>query len=176
MKDTALFLETSRLKIYRPVLDDFSNWVNLYYTIPEKSHYSSEIIQQWLDTDISHYEKHGFSMGSVYENNTRSFVGRAGLVFLDYNDQQPNIELGYDLSSIYWGKGYATELAKALIGWGFKHLNIGKIVAVTRPHNIKSQNVLKKAGMQQTGKLQFHHEDFLLYRIEQLTKPTSLAG
>ncbi len=107
-------------------------------------------------------------MGSVYEKATEVFIGRAGLVHLDYNDQQPDIEIGYDLLKAYWGKGYATELAKALIDWGFKRLSIDRIVAVTRPNNILSQKVLQKAGMQQVGTRQFRQEDFLFYTIGRL--------
>ena len=66
------------------------------------------------------------------------FIGRAGFVYLNYDDTQPDIEIGYELKKEYWHQGYATELVLALINWGFDHLDVTRLVAVTRPDNLKS--------------------------------------
>lgn len=44
----------------------------------------------------------------------------------------------------YWGQGYATELVKALIAWGFEHLSVKKLVGATFPDNIASQKYYRK--------------------------------
>lgn len=158
------FLETQRLIIETPSVNDIDNWTALYRE-SETMAYTPDIIQDWLNTDILHFKKHGFSMGSVYKKDSKVFVGRAGLVYLDYDDTQPDIEVGYVLHKAYWNQGYATELAKALIRWGFNHLNINKLVAVTRSENKRSQGVLEKSRMHYSKIMKFRDEDFLLYEI-----------
>jgi len=56
------------------------------------------------------------------------------------------IELGYRWKSSYWGKGYATEGALALLDFGFKHGQFEQILAVVHPDNLGSQRVLEKCG------------------------------
>jgi ribosomal-protein-alanine N-acetyltransferase len=56
-------------------------------------------------------------------------------------------ELGFMLPQQLWGKGFATEVAKALIDHGFKSLGYTKIIATTVADNSASIAVLKKIGM-----------------------------
>lgn len=55
-------------------------------------------------------------------------------------------ELGFMISQNYWGQGFATEVAAAVIQFGFLDLNFSKIVAVTDPDNLGSKKVLSKLG------------------------------
>ena len=158
----AVILETHRLRIESPSMTDLDQMVDMHASF---SNQTTETIRQWLENDIAHFNKHGFAMGSVYEKETNVFVGRAGLVFLDHNDEQPDIEVGYEFHRAFWNKGYATELANALIEWGFPHLHVNKLVAVTRPHNLQSRRVLEKSGMHFIRIMRIRDEDFLLYEI-----------
>ena len=58
-------------------------------------------------------------------------------------------EIGYHLHPAYWGQGYATEAARALVGFGFEHLKLHRIVADCLAENPASARVMQKAGMQQ---------------------------
>lgn len=163
----AIFLETQRLIIRTPELTDMDNLYALQ-TDPEVMRYigngvrSHEEVKLSLERSIQHQEKHGFSLGSVYEKETGAFVGRAGLIYLGLDDTQPDIEVAYGLMKAAWNKGYATELAQALIDWGFKHLNINKLVAVINPKNTGSRHVLEKVNMHYVGPAYYHniHVDF----------------
>lgn len=106
-----------------------------------------EQVVEMLTKSIDHYKKHGFTFFSVYEKQSGRFIGQGGLIYLALDDSQPEIEVGYRFTQDAWGKGYATELAKACIDWGFQHLKLDEIVAVTHPENFGSQHVLQKAGM-----------------------------
>ncbi|KTD10845.1 multifunctional nucleotidyltransferase/glutamate rich protein GrpB/ribosomal protein alanine acetyltransferase [Legionella gratiana] len=68
-----------------------------------------------------------------------------------FDDTQPEIEIHYHLHKKFWGKGYATELTKALVHWGFQHLLINKLVAATYPNQTASQKVLQKSGFDYRG-------------------------
>ena len=61
--------------------------------------------------------------------------------------------LGYIYNRSYWGNGYATETARALIDYGFKELEVHRIYATCDPENIASRRVLEKAGLILEGKL-----------------------
>jgi len=56
-------------------------------------------------------------------------------------------ELGYVLARDSWGHGYATEVARRLIVFGFDELRLRRITATCHPDNFASARVLEKAGM-----------------------------
>jgi RimJ/RimL family protein N-acetyltransferase len=57
------------------------------------------------------------------------------------------IELGYRLKRSFWGKGFATEGARALIAYGFDQLGLDSIMAQTLQRNLASRRVMEKLGM-----------------------------
>jgi len=62
-------------------------------------------------------------------------------------------EAGWGVHPDEWGKGYATEAAWYLMNWGFRELNIHRIVAYCHADNAASIRVMKKLGMHQDGRL-----------------------
>lgn len=104
---------------------------------------------------MAYYNKNGFSFFSIFEKQTGDFVGQGGLFQLNFDDSATEIEIGYRLNTKFWHKGLATELASALIQWGFAHLNLDKLVAVIKPENAASRKVLQKIGMHYLGKSEY---------------------
>ncbi len=76
---------------------------------------------------------------------TEEFVGWCILQHIEQNMDNP-IEIGYRLHKKFWGKGYATEMAKVLVEYAEKKLKIKNLCGITHPENIASQKVLEKAG------------------------------
>lgn len=68
--------------------------------------------------------------------------------------------LGYAIGEAYWGKGYATEAAQALIDWAFKELDIDLISAYCYPFNEKSKRILMKCGFTYEGNLRMAEERY----------------
>ena len=62
-------------------------------------------------------------------------------------------DLGYELDPQYWGQGYASEAARAIVDYGFTQLNVHKIWSWCIADNIASAHVLEKLGMQLEGRL-----------------------
>ncbi len=60
-------------------------------------------------------------------------------------------EVGWAVSSAQWGQGYATEAAREMIGWGFRNLNVHRVVAFCHSLNRASVRVMQKLGMHQDG-------------------------
>lgn len=149
-------LETKRLIIKPTTLANFEEVYPLF-SDPEVMRYvgrgvrNREEAREGLEKMIRHQEKHGFSIGCVYEKESGKLVGRAGLIYWELNDSQPEVELGYCLFKKYWKKGYATELARAFLAWGFENLKLNKVIAVLYPENQASRRVLEKVGMHYVG-------------------------
>lgn len=103
-----------------------------------------EETQTGLHRMMAHWQMHGFGMWKLVEKETGAFVGRAGLIYLD---RTPEIEVGYMLDRPFWGRGLATEAARASLQFGFDTLGLERIVAIARPENLTSQRVMQKLGM-----------------------------
>ena len=164
------FIETERCLINIPSLNDVDYWQGLHSNADVMQFLGGVRDRQttlaWLNEDIIHYKKHGFCLGSVFDKKNNAFIGRAGLVYLNYDDTQEEIEIGYELGKKYWNQGYASELVHALIEWGFTHLNVQRLVAVTRPENLKSQRVLDKVGMYYKKTIRLNGKMLLFYVIK----------
>lgn len=147
-----IFLETDRLIIKIASHDDYEKLCVLQ-SDPDAMYYIGNgvrtpiEVQNLLNKAIHHHKKHGFSMGTIYERNTDLFIGWGGIFYPAFDDTQPDIGIGYMFHKEYWHKGYGTELAKAIIKWGFEHLSVDKLVAFVNPNNQGSRRVLEKAGM-----------------------------
>ena len=94
---------------------------------------------------------------AVEVKNQHPFIGFVGLSIpsadLPFN---PCVETGWRLDYPYWGRGYATEAAKAAVVFGFETLELEKIVAFTAVGNARSQSVMKKLGMTQAPQTFLH--------------------
>lgn len=166
----SIFLETKRLIINTPELIDFDNLFALQSDADVMKYIGQGVrsesqVMLGLEKAITHQEKHGFSLGSIFEKASGVFVGRAGLIYLAYDDTQPNIEVGYALTKNAWNKGYATELTQALITWGFENLSVTKLVAVIHPENERSRRVLEKVNMKYVGRTHYWENEVALYDI-----------
>ena len=84
---------------------------------------------------------------------------------------QVEAHLGYILNRSYWGNGYATEAASAMVEFGFSELGVHRVYADCHPENAASIRVLDKIGLVLEGRrreyMMFHGEysDTLLYSI-----------
>ena len=97
-------------------------------------------------------------------------LGWCGLFPLD--DVGP-IEIGYRYARSAWGRGVATEAARAVLDHGFRRLGFDRIVAVTDPAHLASQHVLEKIGLKPRGSA-FHYEKSLSFF--ELTREEFLAA
>ncbi|QLZ68961.1 GNAT family acetyltransferase [Legionella sp. PC1000] len=163
-------LTTTRLIICNPSLNDLDN----LYTLQSNSDVMSFIgngkrdkneVMVGLEKAINHFQKHQFSLGSVYTKDSHEFIGRAGLIYFNYDDNQSEVEVAYALLPQYWGKGYATEITMSLIQFGFRDIKIRKLIAVVHPENTSSQNVLKKCGMSNMGKINYWNKEIMKFEI-----------
>ncbi len=166
-----IFIETKRLTIFAPKLEDLEEQIRLQSN-PEVMMYigngvrNREEVKQGLQKAIHHYERFKFSLGSVYEKDTQRFVGRAGIIHLGLDENAKEIEVAYALMPEFWNQGYATELASSLAEWGFKNLDVKEIVAVTKRENYGSRKVLEKIGMKHVKDAIYHGNSIVYYSVQ----------
>jgi ribosomal-protein-alanine N-acetyltransferase len=67
-------------------------------------------MEAWVQRNLTHQEKYGYGLFSVVLKSEGRLIGDCGLEHMDI-DGDPEVELGYDFRSDYWGDGYATEAA-----------------------------------------------------------------
>jgi RimJ/RimL family protein N-acetyltransferase len=161
---TINILETKRLILTVPQLSDLDNLIALR-TDPEVmcclggfgQEFGMGVIQDideikyQLSLTQDYFNTYGLGFFCAFEKESCNFIGQAGLFHLSFNTAQSEIELAYRLHKKYWGKGYATELAIALIDWGLNIYKLEKIIAPVHPGNQRSIRVLQKSGMQCEG-------------------------
>ena len=82
-------------------------------------------------------------------------------------------ELGFRFARQQWGKGYATEAARAIVRYAFESTEIQRVIAVVDPHNLASVRVLEKLGMSFHELVMFDGYDYpdKVYAVD---KPTPL--
>ena len=114
----------------------------------------------------SQYENYGIGRFAVMLKDTNDFIGWAGLKYITepINNYVHFHDVGYRFIQRYWGKGYATEAAKASLEYGFNILGINKIYATAMCTNQASQAVLKKTGLKYVN--DFTHKEMALKWFE----------
>ncbi|MGH7421190.1 MAG: GNAT family N-acetyltransferase, partial [Candidatus Rokuibacteriota bacterium] len=86
----------------------------------------------------------------------RAFLGVGGLLRMPVGDpphpgEPSDVEVAYRLARSAWGRGVATEAARALVAYALGPLALPRVVAVTYPENHASQRVLDKLGFERRG-------------------------
>lgn len=105
-----------------------------------------------------HFESHGYGLYALEKKDSGEFIGFTGLKIPDFEAHfMPAVEIGWRLSHKYWGHGYATEAAKAVLDYGFQTLELPEIVSFTVPDNIRSRKVMEKIGMHYSYEDDFNH-------------------
>ena len=145
-----VIIETDRLLLRRFTLED----APLLYDL----NLDPEVIRYTLDPlkDIDHarqvlaevilpqYDLYNHGRWAVHTRTGIEFIGWCGL---KARPERNEIDLGYRFFKTTWGRGFATEAAKACIQYGFEKLNLDRIIGRAMPQNIASLKVLEKCGM-----------------------------
>jgi RimJ/RimL family protein N-acetyltransferase len=159
-------LTTERLVLRPPTLDDLPVWHAIYLDAEEvwygAPRSSLDENREKLTRQIAHFEQHGFGMCAVDLAASGETIGAAGLQHLEGG---PEVEVGYRFLKDRWGRGYATESARALIDFGFDEVGLEQIVAVALETNIASRRVLEKCGLREVGLTHVYGLEHVKYEI-----------
>jgi len=117
-----------------------------------------------IERYIERQRADGYSFWAVFDRSTGALVGEAGLKPLE--DEGPEIEIGYAFTPAMWGRGYATEAGRGIVGEAFGPLGLDQIVGVTREDNIGSQRVFAKLGFTESGRRHLYGDELLYFVLK----------
>ncbi|MFT3678523.1 MAG: GNAT family N-acetyltransferase [Chitinophagaceae bacterium] len=123
---------------------------------------AEEVVNRSL---IPHYEQYGYGRWAVRRKSDDRFVGWCGLKFRPATGL---IDLGYRFISQFWGRGYATEAAKATTLYAFNELKISLLTAAAEPENTASVRILTRCGFQETGYGEVDGFPVILFQLHSL--------
>ena len=115
----------------------------------------------------------GYGFLAVVERESGALIGDAGLHPLA--GRGPDVEIGYTLARAAWGRGYATEVGRALVQHAFTELGVPRVVAQVEPDNYPSRHVLEKLGMTARETRMAFGRPHLLYVVER-AEPEAAAA
>jgi len=116
------------------------------HLIPMPGGMSDTEIQACLALDLAHWSEHGFGIWILRDPATGRVLGRAGLRHISV-EGATEVEIHCALFPEFWGRGLATDAARACVTIGRDWMGFPSLVALTQPANLAAQRVLRKAAL-----------------------------
>jgi RimJ/RimL family protein N-acetyltransferase len=133
----------------------------------------SDGFAEWIERQL---DRDGYGLWAVEIPGEAPFVGFVGICPAGAElPFAPATEVGWRLAREHWGRGIATEAARAALAFGFQELALEEIVAITATSNVRSQRVMERLGMRRDAAGDFEHPKVpaghplaahLLYRLD----------
>lgn len=119
------------------------------YLPQELTHNESDAL---ADNIEAHFKLYGFGLWAVELLTTGRFIGFIGLNVPSFESHFtrgsfPAVEIAWRLDYDYWGKGFASEGARAVLRYAFQQLSLPEVVSFTVPSNQRSRRVMARLGM-----------------------------
>jgi RimJ/RimL family protein N-acetyltransferase len=125
-------------------------------------HFPATLCREGSDARVAaieaHFEEQGFGLWAVEIRGVTSFAGFIGLAIPRFEAHfTPCVEIAWRLAAEHWGRGYATEGARAALTFGFDCLGLAEIVSFTVPANVRSRRVMERIAMVRDATGDFDH-------------------
>jgi RimJ/RimL family protein N-acetyltransferase len=161
-------IETERL-ILRHMTDDDAEDLLEIFSDPIAMRYFAVVfdrarMDRWVQSNLDHQAKYGFSLYSVVLKENGKVIGDCGLE-TDTIDRKLITGIGFDFNRAYWGDGYATEAAEAVLNHGFREFDLESIYGWIDPLNKPSQRVAERIGMSVDRYIDRGGRKYALYSI-----------
>ena len=106
----------------------------------------------------AHFQREGFGFWAVEAPGVARLVGAVGLLVPGFTAPfTPCVEIGWRLAPVFWGRGFASEAARAALAFGFERAGFDEIVAFTVPANTRSRAVMQRLDMTHSPVDDFDH-------------------
>lgn len=148
--NVGFFMETERLILRHYAAADKADFIALFTDAAVMKFVGDGVLNQaqaeafWIKLFEVLYPQN-FNIWAVFEKEKSQYIGHAGIY--PRPTKKENWEFVYFLNRKSWGKGYATEIAKKIINYGFEELNLPVVFATVDDDHSASIRVLEKAGM-----------------------------
>jgi RimJ/RimL family protein N-acetyltransferase len=115
--------------------------------------YEDGMAEEWISTHQKEFEEGKSAIFAITLREGEILIGAIGLII---NQEHERAGMGYWIGKPYWGNGYCTEAAKAILGYGFNALGLNRVHATHFTQNPASGRVMTKIGMVYEGCLRQH--------------------
>ena len=161
-------IETTRLEL-RPLTTGDVDDIHRLWIQPDVRKYlwDDEVIPRVraasvVEESSALFQASGFGVWGMFPRGEETLIGYCGYWF--FHDP-PQLQLLYGVAPTEWGKGLATEAARALIRYGFEELSFDRIIASADAPNLASLRVMEKAGMSFDKRVFINGLDTVYYTI-----------
>jgi ribosomal-protein-alanine N-acetyltransferase len=128
--------------------------------------------QDMIAQSLIAFRENCYGLWVARRKNHEAIIGFTGYwTFFD----PPDIQLIYGLASDYWGQGFATEMAQAMVDYGFETYRFAVIRASADPPNVASIAVMKRLGMTFEKQETIDGHDLIFYQIARLANRTAAS-
>ncbi len=127
--------------------------------------YQTGHAESWIRHQEEDYFAGRLTNFAIELRSTRELIGSIGLML---EPAYRHAQLGYWLGVAYWGRGYGTEAAKAVMAYGFNELQLHRIHAAHFSNNPASGRILIKLGMRHEGRQREHYLRFNVFEDAEL--------
>ena len=106
------------------------------------------------------FRKEGFGLLTAELRSEQTCIGFIGMQTMSFavpSLPQPAVEIGWRLAAPFWGKGLATEGARAVLKYAFDVAGLEQVVAIAAHANVRSLRVMERLGMKHVPELDFDH-------------------
>lgn len=162
-------IETERLLLRQATPADLDAWAEHVFAnlevvrfMPKRDMTPLQRAERAFNNYSRLWEEHGIDGWIITNKKDGQFIGSIEIEYLDDTDEY---ELGYCLSKEYWGKGIATEAARAVVRFGFENANLERVIAVVVPENIASWKVLEHIGLVYEKNARYYDLDVVYHAI-----------
>lgn len=161
-------IETERLTLRPMRADDLDAFTHLYAD-PAVARWvggvkTPEETGAWLAWRMESFALQGYGHLAVLDRETGSFLGRCGLAHWEIEGKD-ELEIGYALVRSAWGRGFATEAAKAVRDYAVVELGQRRLIALVAYGNERSARVAGRLGMTHERDVEFHAQTHRLYSV-----------
>lgn len=143
-------LRTERLLLRSWRDEDLEPWAALNADPEVREFFPGVLTREQSDEAAARYRKavdaRGWGWWAVEVRATGEFVGVAGMDTM-HDLAVPGVEAGWRLARAAWSRGYATEAARAALGYAFTTLGLPEVFAITTATNVRSRAVMRRLGM-----------------------------
>jgi RimJ/RimL family protein N-acetyltransferase len=162
-------LETDRLLLRELRESDFDNYARIHGDAETVRYLGSDgpldrkTAWRSLAFFLGHWALRGFGMWAVQEKAAGTFVGRVGF---HQPEGWPGFEIGWTIDRGCWGRGYATEAAKAALPLALSRYGRRHVISVIHPDNAASIRVAEKIGESFEREWELNGNGVLIYGME----------
>ncbi|MGO2358276.1 MAG: GNAT family N-acetyltransferase [Mesonia sp.] len=164
--------ESERLIFRKLTEQDIPSWAEFFVNNDRLQFFNFDLskskealAEEWIQIQLKRYQNNQFGHLAAELKTDGTFIGIAGLLPKQLKGK-PEYEVAYSLKPAYWGKGYGTEMATCIKDFGFKNMDVKRLISMISFGNEASIKVAKKNGMQLLFDTEFEGELLHIFGIK----------